>query len=109
MTGKDAVLRRAAALAAGVVLAAAALSAGATEGPARGAHRDRAQEAADLRTYALETAMPAVLRHAERIASFGSRQTGQRGCDETAAYIRDVLERIGLENVQLHSAPVTAG
>ena len=33
--------------------------------------------------------MPALRRHGETIASFGSRQTGQPGCTLTAEYIRD--------------------
>ncbi|MHC4714669.1 MAG: protease-associated domain-containing protein, partial [Planctomycetota bacterium] len=67
-----------------------------------------AGKAAALKSYTDETVFPAVISHARTIASFGSRQTGQDGCDLTARYIRDYLAEAGLENVTLSTAPVTA-
>lgn len=65
-----------------------------------------AADAAEVREYVNAEALPAILEHARRIASFGSRQTGQPGCDSTAEYIRAELEKIGIENVTLRTAPV---
>ena len=64
------------------------------------------EHARALREHVRADAMPGIIRHAETIASFGSRQTGQPGVERTAEYIRDELESIGLEGVHIERSPV---
>jgi len=44
-----------------------------------------------------DVAYPNVLRHARRIARFGSRQTGQVGCDLTVQYVQTQLRQMGFK------------
>ena len=54
-----------------------------------------------------DSAYPNVVRHARQIASFGSRQTGQRGCNLTVEYVRSQLEEMGFDRVTQKDYTVT--
>jgi len=51
----------------------------------------------DVRSLAAQM-LPAVRRHAEKIASFGPRQTGQRGCWLAYRYVRDIFAALDGDN-----------
>jgi len=58
---------------------------------------------------AVEAMLPRIRRHAEAIASFGSRQTGQAGCQQTFEYLRAAFEEIdaGAGTVRCFGSTVT--
>ena len=54
-----------------------------------------------------EQIYPNVLRHARQIGAFGSRQTGQHGCDLTVQYVRSRLEAMGFDDIPQKAYTVT--
>ncbi|KPJ55534.1 MAG: hypothetical protein AMS16_04115, partial [Planctomycetes bacterium DG_58] len=62
---------------------------------------------ADTFQHVRDNVYPNVLRHARQIGAFGSRQTGQRGCELTVQYVRSQLEAIGFDNVTGKAYTVT--
>ena len=46
---------------------------------------------------AVEQMLPAIRSHVAAIRAFGPRQTGQSGCDQTLAYVRDTMRATGPE------------
>lgn len=92
--------------------AAALLLAGASCAPRAMSAKARQKHAAPVDYPAVAAAadamLPAIRRHAEAIAGFGPRQTGQAGCERTLAYVRETLAALRPDlPIEEFGSPVT--